>query len=62
MKARIADVAVITLLTLSVVAVGSSALGETRDAEAANAAAAEPLQDVGDNAAVSTFKYVCPFH
>ena len=62
MKARIAAVAVITLLTLSVIAVGFSELAETRDAEAANASSAEPTQDGGDNAAVSTFKYVCPFH
>ena len=62
MKARVAAIAVISLLTLSVFAVGASALGDTRDAEASASATAEPTQNGGDNAALSTFKYVCPFH
>ncbi len=63
MKARIAAIAVIGLLTLSVIAVGVSAVGETRSATATAAAEPAPGQDVGnDNAAVSAFKFVCPFH
>ena len=63
MKARIAAIAVIVLLTLSVFAVvfavGFSALGEPQDI---TAAAAESGQESGENSPVSTFKFVCPFH
>ena len=62
MKARIAAIAVIGLLTLSVIAVGFSALGETRGATAASTAAAEAPQGGDNNTAVATFKFVCPFH
>ncbi len=62
MKAKIAAIAVIGLLTLSVIAVGFSALGETRDGVASNAQAAERTQAADENAAVSAFKFVCPFH
>ena len=63
MKARIAAIAVISLLTLAVIAVGFSAVGQTRDAAAATDAAATAMaQDGEDNPAVSTFKFVCPFH
>ena len=62
MQARIAAIAVISLLTLSVIAVGFSALGEAGDAAASNAQATGTAQDEGDNAAVSAFKFVCPFH
>ena len=62
MKARVAAIAVIALLTLSVIAVGFSALGEARDATAASTSAAEPARNEDDNAAVSAFKFVCPFH
>ena len=58
MKARIAAIAVIVLLTLSVFAVGFSALGEPQDITAA----AESGQESGETSAVSTFKFVCPFH
>ena len=61
MRAKIAAIAVIALLTLSVIALGFSALGEAQDATAASTEA-EPAQDGGDNAAVSAFKFVCPFH
>ncbi len=59
MKARIAAIAVIVLVTLSVFAVGFSALGEPQDI---TAAAAESGQESGETSAVSTFKFVCPFH
>ena len=62
MKPKIAAIAVIALLTLSVIAVGFSALGETQNATAASTASAEPGRNGDDNAAVSAFKFVCPFH
>ena len=62
MKARIAAIAVIALLTLSVVAVGFSALGEAGDAAASNTQTIGTAQEGDDNAAVSAFKFVCPFH
>ncbi len=62
MKAKIAAIAVIALLTLSVIAVGFSALGEAQNATAASTASAEPVRNGDDNAAVSAFKFVCPFH
>ena len=61
MKYKIAAIAIIALLTLSVIAVGFSALGEAQDATAASTAAQEPAGN-GDNVAVSAFKFVCPFH
>ena len=61
-KARIAAIAVIVLLSLSVVALGFSALGEARDTTAAPSTVSEEPQGVGDNAAISAFKFVCPFH
>ena len=61
MKPKFAAIAVIALLTLSVVAVGFSALGEAQDATAASTTA-EPARSGDDNAAVSAFKFVCPFH
>ena len=63
MRARIAAISVIGLLTLSVIAAGFSALGDTRDATAAaTSPAGAPLTNGGDNTAVSAFKFVCPFH
>ena len=62
MKAKIAAIAVIALLTLSVIAVGFSAVGEAQDATASSIASAEQERSGEDNAAVSAFKFVCPFH
>ena len=59
-KARIAAIAVVLLLTLSVFALGFSALNEARNTGAAGTTTI--TQDGGDNAAVSAFKFVCPFH
>ncbi len=65
MKAKIAAIAVIGLLTLSVIAVGLSAInagvGDVQSSAPA-AAAAESAQDGDGNAAVTTFNFVCPFH
>ena len=61
MKARLAVIAVIGLLTLSALALGFSALGDAPDV-AASATAEQTTQAEGDNAAVSAFKFVCPFH
>ena len=61
MKARIAVIFVIALLTLSVFAVGFSALGEAQDATAASTTA-ETVRNGDVNTAISTFKFVCPFH
>ena len=54
MRAKIAVVAVVLFLTVSVFAVGFSALGE---ASTSSAAAAQPVSGE-DNAAVSAFKFV----
>ncbi len=62
MKARIAAIAVIALLSLSVIAIGFSALGEAQDATAASSAPVGESLESGDNTAVSAFKFVCPFH
>ena len=60
MKAKIAAITIIGLLTLSVIAVGFSAVGDVQSNPS------EPLaqsgQETGDTAAVSAFKFVCPFH
>jgi hypothetical protein len=59
-KVRIATIAVIGLLTLSAIAMGFSALGETRDASAAtsNASIENSGKNNGDNVAVTAFKFV----
>ena len=61
MKAKIAAIAVVALLTLSVVAVGALSVGQARDA-AAVGESRMAAADRGDSAAVSAFKFVCPFH
>ena len=61
MKVRLAAIAVIGLLTLSAIAMGFSALGDAPDVSA-SATAQQTTQVDGDNAAMSTFKFVCPFH
>lgn len=60
MKAKVAAIAVIGLLTLSVFAIGFTALGEAENSAAASSVT--PATEPGDNAAVSAFKFVCPFH
>ena len=60
MKAKVAAIAVIGLLTLAVFAVGFTALGEAESSAAASPVA--PAAEPGGNAAVSAFKFVCPFH
>ena len=63
MKPKLAAIAIIGLITLSVFAVGFSALNEAGGASASAAAAQSDAMENGDeNAAVSTFKFVCPFH
>ena len=62
MKARIAAVAIISLLTLSAIALGYSALGDTQDVTAASTATTATTTTEDDNTAVSAFKFVCPFH
>ena len=59
MKARIAAIAVIGLLTLSVIAIGVSAGGQVQG-DAPTATASVENQD--DYAVESAFKMVCPFH
>ena len=62
-KARLAAVFVIVLLTASVFALGFSALGSAQDGTAASGVVGGgQSQANGDNAAVSAFKFVCPFH
>ena len=61
MKAKIAAIAVVALLTLSVVAVGALSVGQARDGAAA-VGESRAGADGGDSAAVSAFKFVCPFH
>lgn len=63
MKPKLAAIAIIGLITLSVFAVGFSALDEARSASASAAVAQSDSSDYGnENAAVSAFKFVCPFH
>ena len=63
MRIRIAAISVIGLLTLSVIAAGFSALGETQDVTASGTSSAgAALPNDSDNTAVSAFKFVCPFH
>jgi hypothetical protein len=63
LKARFAAIAIVGLLTLSVIAFGFSAVGEVRGGAPAVATSADqPTQDGSDNTALSTFKFVCPFH
>ena len=60
MKARVAVIAVAGLLTLSVFAIGFTAVSETESS--ATAAASAPAAQPDDSAAISAFKFVCPFH
>ena len=62
MKARLAAIAFAGFLTLVVIAVGFSALGQAQDAGVASAATVERSDQGGENPAVSSFKFVCPFH
>jgi hypothetical protein len=64
MRTKFAAIVVVSLLTLSAIAVGASALGPERDATDAssNTISMDSGQVSGDSAAVSTFKFVCPFH
>ena len=61
MKARVAVISVVVLLTLSVFAVGYSALGEAEDVTASSNAK-EESRNGDENAAVTAFRFVCPFH
>ena len=61
MKAKVAVISVIALLTLSVFAVAFSALGEAQDVTASSNAV-DQSRNADDNTAVSAFKFVCPFH
>ena len=60
MKAKIATIAVIGFLTLTVIALGVSALGEAQDASAATSKAAVESSNLGDgdNTVVTAFKFV----
>ena len=62
-KAKIAAVFVIVLLTVAVFAMGSTALGSAQDGTAASSLVGSgQSQSSDDSAAVSAFKFVCPFH
>ena len=50
------------MMTIAAIAMGYTALGQAENAKV-SAASAAPGADRGDeNTAVSTFKFVCPFH
>ncbi len=60
MKAKVAVIAVVGLLTLSVIAIGFTAVSEAENSASANTSV--PAAESADNMAVSSFKFVCPFH
>ena len=59
-RARFLALLVVVILSVAIIAVGFSALGQTRDSEAYIVYGESTQAD--DNSAVSAFKFVCPFH
>ncbi len=60
MRAKVAAIAVIGLLSLSVIAIGFTAVSGAESSAAAATSASAAESDA--NAALSTFRFVCPFH
>ena len=63
MSPKIAAILVLAILSVSIVLTGAAAISAAQSAgqdQPAAGASAEPSD--GDNALVSSFKFVCPFH